>query len=115
MLKIEHAAPQDRFVAFGMADASKFKFVNDRADVFRAPQNAAKSTHRLLFRGARHRWGGRGSSWSNRSIFDRRTQVPHDRREGSSPTRSTPTFGRPCAVAMVDRWCVFLIDGALRL
>ena len=41
VLKIEreHTAPLDRFVAFGMVDAGRFKFVNDPADVFRAQPN----------------------------------------------------------------------------
>ena len=51
MLKIEceHAAPLDRFVAFGMMDAGRFKFVNDLADVFRAGRHPAKPAHQLGF------------------------------------------------------------------
>ena len=42
-------------------------------------------------------------------MFDHPIPVPHDRREVVIPSMD-PTFGRPRAVALVDRWCVFLID-----
>jgi hypothetical protein len=54
MREIERAAPQDRFIAFGMTDACKFKFVNDLADVFRAGTSQTNASTRVG--DARHRW-----------------------------------------------------------
>jgi hypothetical protein len=49
MLKIEreHTRRRDRFTAFGMADACKFKFVNDLADVFRAGHSQNNASTRV--------------------------------------------------------------------
>jgi hypothetical protein len=55
----EHAAPQDRFTAFGMADACKFKFVNYLANIFRAGHSRTNASTRV--RDTRHRWALAGT------------------------------------------------------
>jgi hypothetical protein len=123
MLKIEHAAPQDRLMAFGMADACKFKFVNDHADVFRVsmhPNQRTDSCFEALVVVGRARKlgpvvGGLGqigpSLIAPPEYHTIAVKVVHQL------DRPPPLEGSR-AVAMVDRWCVFLIDPypkALRL
>ena len=71
----EHAAPQDRFTAFGMADACKFKFVNYLADIFRAGHSRTNASTRVrdTLHVGRRRRGSQAQSSAR--------LLPHDRHE----------------------------------
>jgi hypothetical protein len=102
---------QDRARARGAAGSPSAKFMSDLADVFRAGHSQTNaSTHvrgtRQLGRAGPEAGPGLGQIGPSLIAPPKYHTIAV---RWSSP-RWTPTFGRPRAVALVDRWCVFLID-----